>query len=170
VLRDVASVLISIANDGNNVVPTRDFVVLEPIVKRLRNARTVFLDVGDSVDERRDRVVYIDYQDFPICFTAVVGCDTAQDFRLSDLTKVAWVLPDVEEVDGVVVAGLVDEGVVDVGVFPCLGDLGNWWLVWLLVYDFWYWEGDIRSRRRRDNSYAACRAKGSVSTVSQKLH
>ena len=39
------------------------------------------------------------------------------------MTEVAGVLPDVEEVDGVVVAGFVDERVVDVGVFPCLGDL-----------------------------------------------
>ena len=35
----------------------------------------------------------------------------------------AWVLTDVKEVDGVVVAWFVDEGVVDVGVFPRLGDL-----------------------------------------------
>lgn len=32
-------------------------------------------------------------------------------------------MTDVEEVDGVVVAGFVDESVVDVGVFPCLRDL-----------------------------------------------
>jgi hypothetical protein len=39
------------------------------------------------------------------------------------LAEVAWVLTDVEEVNGVVVTRFVDEGVVDVGVFPCLGDL-----------------------------------------------
>lgn len=42
---------------------------------------------------------------------------------MADLTKVARILTNIEEVDGVVVAGLVDEGVVDVGIFPCLGDL-----------------------------------------------
>jgi hypothetical protein len=36
---------------------------------------------------------------------------------------VAWVLTNVEEVDRVVVAGFVGEGVADVGVFPGLGDL-----------------------------------------------
>jgi predicted ATP-dependent serine protease len=36
---------------------------------------------------------------------------------------VAWVLADVEEVDRVVVAGFVGEGVAEVGVLPGLGDL-----------------------------------------------
>jgi hypothetical protein len=43
---------------------------------------------------------------------------------LADLAEVARVLvADVEEVDWVVVAGFVGEGVADVGVFPGLGDL-----------------------------------------------
>ena len=42
---------------------------------------------------------------------------------MADLAEVAWVLPDVEEVDWVVVAGFVGEGVAQVGVFPGLGDL-----------------------------------------------
>lgn len=44
---------------------------------------------------------------------------------MSDLAEVAGVLADVEEIDGVVVAGFVGEFVVEVGVLPGLGDLSN---------------------------------------------
>jgi hypothetical protein len=77
VLRDVASILIRIPNNGNNIIATPDFVVLEPIVERLDNTRAVFLDVFDCVDERSDRVVNVDDQDLPVGFAAIVGSDTA---------------------------------------------------------------------------------------------
>jgi hypothetical protein len=121
--RDITRILVSIADDRDNSIPAGDFVILEPIVKGLRDSRAEFLDILDRVHERSDGVAHVDHEDFPVGLAAVIRRYGAQNFGLSDLAKVAWVLPDVEEVDRVVVAGFVGEGVADVGVFPGLGDL-----------------------------------------------
>lgn len=76
-LRDIARILVRIPDDRNNIIAARDFVVLEPVIERLCNTRAVLLDVCDGVDERSDRVVDVDDQDFPIRFAAVVGSNTA---------------------------------------------------------------------------------------------
>jgi hypothetical protein len=73
VLRDITRVLVRIADDRNNPVPARDFVVLEPVVKGFRDAGAEFLDVFDAVDERCDWVFDVDDQDFPVRLAAVVG-------------------------------------------------------------------------------------------------
>jgi len=120
---DIARILISVSDNRNNIVPTCDFVVLEPIVERLRDARAEFLNIVDRIYERGDRISDVDHDDLPVCLAAVVGRYTAQNLGLADLAKVTWVLADVEEVDGVVVARFVDEGMADVGIFPGLGNL-----------------------------------------------
>ena len=130
-LRNITRVLIRVTNDGNDAVSAGDLVVLEPIVERLSDTGAIFLDILNAVHILGDRVFDVDYQDFPVGFAAVVGRYGSQDFRLPDLAKVPRVLPDVEEVDRVVVAGFVGEGVADVGVLPGLGDLIVLFLVFL---------------------------------------
>jgi hypothetical protein len=133
-LSNITRILVRIANDRNDPVPAGDFVVLEPIVNRLGDARAGFLDVLDAINVGSDRVFDVNHEDFPVGLTAVVGRYGAQNFGLSDLAKVAWVLPDVEEVDRVVVTGFVGEGVADVGVFPGLGDLYLCFVISLLFF------------------------------------
>ena len=130
-LRNITRILIHISNDRNDAVSAGDLVILEPIVERLSDAGAIFLDVFDRVHEGSDGIFDVDHQDFPVGFAAVVGCYGSQYFRLPDLAKIARVLPDVEEVDRVVVAGFVGEGVADVGVLPGLGDLIVLFLVFL---------------------------------------
>jgi len=77
VLRDVARILISIANNRDYIVAARNLVVLEPIIERLRDARTVLLNICDGVDERCNWVIDVDDENFPVGFSAVVGCDAA---------------------------------------------------------------------------------------------
>ena len=124
VVSDIASVLVRIAGDRNNIVTACDFVVLEPVVESSGHAGTVILNVFDCVHIRCDRVVDVDHHDLPVSLAAVVGSNATEDLGLSDLAEVAGILADVEEVNGIVVAWLVDEGVFEVRVFPCLRDLG----------------------------------------------
>ena len=131
---DVASVLVSLPNNRNDTIAPGNFVIREPLIKRFRDSRAKFLDILNAVHILGDRVFDVDYQDFPVGFAAVVGCYGSQDFRLPDLAKVPRVLPDVEEVDRVVVAGFVGEGVADVGVLPGLGDLFRWVLIVAFCY------------------------------------
>ena len=58
-LGNITRVLIRIPDNRDNTVTTRNFVVLEPRVKRLCDARAVLLNVRDSIDERRDRIIDI---------------------------------------------------------------------------------------------------------------
>jgi hypothetical protein len=122
-LRDITRILVRIADDRNDTITASDFIVLEPIVKGLRDTWAEFLDIVNRVHVGSDGVADVDHEDFPVGLATVIRRYGAQNFGLSDLAKVAWVLSDVEEVDRVVVAGFVGEGVADVGVFPGLGDL-----------------------------------------------
>jgi hypothetical protein len=71
--RNITRVLVPIADDRNNPVPARNFIVLEPVVKGFRDAGAEFLDVFDAVDERCDWVLDVDDQDFPVRLAAVIG-------------------------------------------------------------------------------------------------
>lgn len=122
-LGNVASVLVCVADNRDDIAAASDLVVLEPVVVSGGDARTILLDIFDGVDVGCDGIVDVDYHDLPVGFAAVIGSDATENFGLSNLAEVTGVLTDVEEVDGVVVALFVNEVVKDVRVFPGLGDL-----------------------------------------------
>lgn len=82
----------------------RDFVDAEPFVGGTNKARKVTLDIFNVVQLVCKRVVDIDYNDLPVCFSFVEKSHDTQDFHLFDLASVTNLLTNLAHVERVIVA------------------------------------------------------------------
>jgi hypothetical protein len=80
----------------------------------------VALDVLNVVQARRERVVDVDNNDFPVGLALVEKGHHTENLDLLDFTGLGDELADFADVQRVVVTGLLGLGVDNVGVFPGL--------------------------------------------------
>jgi hypothetical protein len=64
----------------------------------------------------------IDDKDLPVRLATVVQRQTTKNFNLLHLTRITWILADIEEVHWVIVARKASKVMIKVGTFPSLRD------------------------------------------------
>ena len=99
-----------------------DFVDPEPLVRGSDKTREVPLDILNVVQPRGEGVVDVNGKDLPVGLSLIEESHDTEDLDLLDLTWVTDGLSDFTNVEGVVVTVGASLGVLDLGVFPSLGE------------------------------------------------
>jgi hypothetical protein len=69
-----------------------------------------------------NRVFDINDKDLPICLATVIQSQTTKNLNLLHLTRITWILADIEEVHGIVITWEAGKVMIKVGTFPSLRD------------------------------------------------
>ena len=80
------------------------------------------LHIFNVVEPRGQRVVHVDYEDFPVGLAFIEQRHDTQYFDLLDLTSVSQCFSDFAHVERVVVTVCTGFRVLGIGVFPGLGE------------------------------------------------
>lgn len=93
---------------------------LEPLDGGTQQTRKILIYIGNIVDLWGQRIVNIDCNDFPVRFALIDERDGAQDLDLQHIAAFGHTIPDLNNVNGIIVALAASGRFNVIGILPGL--------------------------------------------------